>query len=696
MSLSKISVIFRRSNIPANPQDFGQIPNVIGVSSSGPLNTTTALNTLADVLQFGNGPGIEQAAYLLLKNGGPVYFTRSATSTASVLSSITKTYGNPVGTPVTLFGSVIIPGATNGDVLVTAKQLLVTLTVMNPGALTAATVVNVAGPAITVTLKHDGTNITETGTGLAAALNGSVAAAALMSAAAQGTGAGLAGPLVLTALDDGALSVTATVPVQSIRVLLSGNNTVFSASYAANVITITLATNAIGEPTTTASVAAAGILAALGTAYCTVATIGTGTKLLGAKSVTVLPFGSTGSATVSGTAADLFNFKVTVTRGGIIGGITPIAIIWTADNVSYSSEVLVPATGIVSLKDAFLDTGVSITISGTVDVGDSFSFSSTLPTTNNTDFLTALDAAILSASNNTGKKWGYITSPMSISKSLAQNIEVKLQATHTGANNTPVIFAKGLFATRDIAEGIPGEIHGQWVDSIINDYAGYLSTHGVQDYAAGAILFNSVYSGGRQYRRPLVFEVSGRKSGIPIHEDFGWTGRGPLPSTLAIYHDEYKTPGLDSQRFITSRTYTEQAGFFVTGSPTMGDPSDIGYTLSQWTAVLFSVARIAKETMFPYLRESLQVITTKESDDVPAGALALPEAKSIEDAISTAIDTFLSTAKSDNKPSASGFFVKILRNYNFLQTRELRAELGVTLNGLAENIIIGITAGTPN
>ena len=63
-----------------------------------------------------------------------------------------------------------------GDVLVTAKQAGVTLQVINPGVVTAATLCKRCGPAITVTLKHDGTNITETGTGLAAAINGSAPA----------------------------------------------------------------------------------------------------------------------------------------------------------------------------------------------------------------------------------------------------------------------------------------------------------------------------------------------------------------------------------------------------------------------------------------------------------------------------------------------------------------------------------------
>ena len=63
-----------------------------------------------------------------------------------------------------------------------------------------------------------------------------------------------------------------------------------------------------------------------------------------------------------------------------------MGIQWSCDGLVYTSEVLVPNSGIVLLKDQFIDTGVTITLTGTFDVGDKFTFTSSLPTTGTTDY----------------------------------------------------------------------------------------------------------------------------------------------------------------------------------------------------------------------------------------------------------------------------------------------------------------------
>lgn len=91
----------------------------------------------------------------------------------------------------------------------------ITLTVVNPGVLTASTTVAVVGNDITVTLKHNGTSITATMQEVADALAASSAASALVTAAVVGAGATLAVAMAQTALSGGSLQPAGTEKFQA-------------------------------------------------------------------------------------------------------------------------------------------------------------------------------------------------------------------------------------------------------------------------------------------------------------------------------------------------------------------------------------------------------------------------------------------------------------------------------------------------
>jgi hypothetical protein len=132
--IGSIEIVQKRSQPLTAVNDTTGIPIVIGPCSAGPINTPVQLFSDADLVQFGAGRTVELAAMLGRIVGYPFWFCRSTTSTVSTISSVTKTYGNPVGTPVISYGSVLAPGSTvNGDVLYTAKVLGVNLVVINPG-----------------------------------------------------------------------------------------------------------------------------------------------------------------------------------------------------------------------------------------------------------------------------------------------------------------------------------------------------------------------------------------------------------------------------------------------------------------------------------------------------------------------------------------------------------------------------------
>jgi len=695
MTLPNITFNFRRSNTPTNPQDLTGNAMIVGPCSSGPVNTPTRFDQISDTVPFGTGSGIEEARAVLLLDGGPVYFTRSTTTTASVTSSVTKVFANPVGTPVISFGSVIAAGAdNNGDVLIEAKDSDVSIVINDPGVVTASTLVNVAGKVITVTLKHDSMAITETGTGLAAAIVGTPAALALVSAVALGTGASLAGPLTSTALNDGALRITALAPGILYRVIVSGTSTPFSTTYSAGTITVNCATNANGEPTTTAGTAYTSLvaLAAANPNVFSVAEVGAGTKLLGAKSITMLPFGSNGTGALTGTASDQFDAIIQVTQGGTVGGATAIILIWSVDGgYSYSS----PATGVVSpsgvllLKDSLLDTGLTFTLTGTVDTGDKFLFTTTLPTSGSTDTITAVDAAIL----ETGFKWGYLSSPTSVDRGLATLLENRLQGAFQDR------FIRGIFNTRDIGEGVPGETEAQWITALNTDFAGFISQNGAMDIAAGSDEWLSPYL-LRKFRRPLVFFAASRYSSMPIHEDYGKTASdtSSLNNVLSISHDEFKHPGLDDQRFLTSRTYSigdVQGRIFMTRSVTMADPANVGFTKSQWSRMAMGTAYNVKNALFQFLLSKLQIIPVAGSPTVPAGALSATAANKIKNAALSQMNLYLGSIKTDGEVSASFWDCEVPRNYNFAQTRNLLVNLIIFPDGVVERITVPLVIQIP-
>lgn len=688
--LPGVITILRKTSTPPNPQDLAAIPHYIGPSQSGAVNAPTTITTVADLAQFGSGPTVEQAADGLNVAGGPVYFTRSATTTPGTLSSVTKTFGNPVGTPITAFGAVIVNGADfNGDVLVSAKALGVNLTVIDPGAVNATTTVNVTGSTIQVTLKHDAMAITETGTGLAAAINGNMAAAALVTALAQGTGASLAGPLASTDFDDGALSITALTAGQSFRVVVSGTNTPLSTSYAGSVITVNTATNADGQPISLANSIQTSLatLAAANPGIFTSALVGAGNEIVAAKSSTPLPFGSTGSATVAagtGGPTDDYTFIVNILRGGTIGGATPVTIEWSCDGGNlFSSQVVIPASGVVLLKDTLLDTNVTITFTGTFDVGDSFAFTASGPTTGATDLYAAVDAAIADQT----RQFGFITSPVVLDRAVATVLDSKLQVAR------PIRELYGVFTVRGPNTG---ESETDWENALINAFAGFVSLNGLVSLTAGQVQVVSTYS-ARQFKRNLIYPVASRAASIPVHEDLGKVATGPMRNVLNIYHDEAKSYGLSAQRFIVSRTFPTRPGqYFIQESPTMSDSSDVGYTLLEWERVVLSVARIATDAGLIFVNASFDAIGQLDGSGAPLGAISIASANKIQAYVNSAVRAFLFKPKTDGQVSASDFTCTVLRNYSFLATREIRMELNITPLGVARNIVIGINVNIPS
>lgn len=590
----------------------------------------------------------------------------------------------------------LIPGAdANGGVIYLGKRKGLSVQQINPGANSTLRVVPV-GSRLDVYLATDGAGvITSTALAVAAAVNANATAAAMLSAKATGTGLGLTLAAATTALST--LQIAHTI---------AGNNTALSVSLSGSTVTVNVATDANGQNTSLANDILAAIAASGNADFVldTPTTPSSGLGLVGAKAATDLLWGDTGAASLSGTPNDLYHLQIRITRTGTVGGDPAPTMQWAVDTLAgtstdpnWSAVTLIPGTGIVPLRNGAIDTGLTVTFTGNLTEGDLWIADTSAPTSGSTDVLAAMDAAIA----ETRFQWGYLTGPDSTSRSEATLYDGRLQTVfQQGARDI-----QGMFTARDQGEGVPGETEQQWIAALENDFLGYQSPRGFLSMTAGSILHISPYT-QRQYKRPLVFVAASRKSAIPIHEDLGKVGTGPLRDTLYIYHDEFKVPGLFDARFISSITYPQRPGFFyVAGAPTMADPfapADAGYTLYERVSIALAIARISQEVALNYLNDSIAgtALPDKAAGSV-AGAIDLIAAKQIETRVNYAVETFVFKAKSDGKASATPLppgekMVKVRRDNNFLNDRTIFMDCKYIPLGLAQFIVITVSVTIPS
>ncbi len=538
-------------------------------------------------------------------------------------------------------------------------------------------------------------------------------AAALVTPTAVGSGAGKAGALAAVQLDAGAVTYTAlTQTPTTVAQVVAGNSTALSVPVVTGgAVIVNVGTDSAGLPVSTPVQIAAAIAARPSAAALVLATGGAGKA--GPKATTALQFGSTGSVTVSGTGTDQGSFILEILTPGTVGSSPAPAFKWSADGGNtYSSRTLIPADGIVALRDGNLDTGLTVTfaVASTFEEGDIEEFTCDKPVVASADLLAALDAVIL----DTSRKFGYVTSPTAVSRTVATQIDTKLQAVKT------VRYLRGMFNTRAIAEGVPSETEALWIDSINAEWSGFVSVDGLIWRCDGYFSHISgyserVYGAAGGLSRPNVIAAAARRSLQAMHQSLAETAMGPLPRIHyqtdptsghvldpGITHDEDKHPGLDDERGITFRTFKQRSDgeIYITRSPTMADPSDVGHSLVMYVNVLMEAARVAADAAFPFIEKPNEGIPIAESALIPAGAISRGDANRMESVVGGAVEALIFKPKSDNSKSASPLApgektITVQRNNDYIADGFLDLELRIRPLGYSKDILIGVTLELP-
>lgn len=601
MAIPNVNFSYLPSGVAAVSEDVANTPMIIAPSSAGTNNVPVTIAQLGDLAQLGYGMGVTAAANIYNYSQKIIYFTKSETTTQGTSGSVSKIFGNPVGTPTTI-------GNGNSSIIFTAKQSGLSVTILQRNGNSQQTTATFVNGLLTINLGTD---------------NG---------------GVGNATP-------------------NDVKTVLDG---------------------------------VAGVSGAM-----TYVPGGTGLGIMTTAANTVLPFGSTGAATTSGNPTDAYKITVKVTKAGTVGGNPSPYVVWSLDgSTTYNFDTLIPANGVLAIKDSKCDSGVTLTFTGALDVGDIFTFTTTAPTSNTNSILAAMQAAM---ADNT-RDFGHFVVLGSLSRTDAVAIDAFLQ---TFKNRRPM---QAMINTRDIGEGVIGETAAQYQTALSNDFAGFISKEGVIAVCAGSVSIKSMLTGLIQ-RLPSVVMAATIRANSPMHraisDVFGkfataYLAKNPIDGK-EIYYDEQLTPGLDTQRFIVPRSFEGMSGRYQFSSDkTMADPNIIGYERIYKVNVVFATVKV----LYPLLVDELSTTiatTPKPQGGAPAGAIDVVYANYVETKLSSAVKLLWLRPKSDGKASAVDIErpIVVLRNYNFAIAKELRIQGQITTLEPVDQIKFFLTVSVP-
>lgn len=503
--LPRVEIELRNAPSVPNPNDTACIAGVIGCASDGPIGVLRSLTKIGDCTEFGNGPGIELAAAILARAGGPVRFMRTATGTAGTLSAGAK-YPVLVD-PGLLYGGLLLPGAdANGEVFVTALVSGLSIIVVNPGA-DGSLGHTKAGGLITITLAYAMGAVTTTATQLATYINASITA--YLVAIAQGTGASLTSAMSETAIANGDISYLPRQSGVRVRHTAAGNNTALSVSVSTKDITVALATDANGTPTSTATaVAAAFALSSAAMLLASPTASGTGAGKAGVWGYTALTYGSTAALSLSGTPVDAFDGEIECVQGGTVGASPAPTVRWTLDRgAHWSPETPLPSTGVLILQDSTLISGVTATFTGILAADDAWTFTTTAPTATQADLVAAAEAII----DAPAYPVGFVAVAQPVARADAAEIDTAVRALFAGSWSACMVSVRDETAT---------EAPADWRTSVGQDYFGYYSPTGILRVCAGYAPHASSLT-RRTYHRPLIFLAAPSRAAAPVHMNIG-------------------------------------------------------------------------------------------------------------------------------------------------------------------------------
>ncbi|TAL29017.1 MAG: hypothetical protein EPN98_21480 [Phenylobacterium sp.] len=373
--------------------------------------------------------------------------------------------------------------------------------------------------------------------------------------------------------------------------------------------------------------------------------------------ITLSGTGTVGWVTQVSSPLDAYAVILAITTGGALGTAVFTASLDGGNNTG--APIATPGGGVYSIPN----TGIVLTFASTFVAGDTYSFSTTTATCNNTDLNTALTALMA--------------------------LPIDFESIHVAATPASAAAAATEFATVDAAlvaaqtafRYVYGVIECPTVEADATIVAAFTALSSLRTMVSvGDIAANQPLD-GRIERRNSAWVASAHIAAIPAGEDAGFVNSTAQITGVANLYPNFGSTGwdptlLDSQRFMTLRQFPGPAGTpgtFIADGFIMAPPgSDFG--LIQHRRVMDVAARAARRVLLKYLNGSVRV-------NLKTGAIDPRDAFIIESSIDSAIAAailapgFVSGGYDPVKP---GKFAQLSRTQNLLSTNSEPLSISIT------------------
>lgn len=595
---------------------FGASADPNFIIAPAPQGSTTVPATFGDSSYYdvyGDSKLCDRAAVAQARGVSPLRLLRMASSTAGSIGAVSKDPATEAGVPFQFYGGIRLAGADeNGNVFFRALDPDATLTVVNGGANGYAA----TGKDVTLTVKNDAT-----GTQIAALALGA-AAGILATPVALGTGASVVGQtLAKTAFGKGGLVLTPLKQGVRFKTAVAGGNGASLAVGIANGtddITITLGTDGNGQPDPTKNTGTLvkAALDANAAAQVSTALAGDGTGHVGQQtSFQALQYGSTGAVAASGTPIDHAALRVTIVRAGGVG--VGAFTVSTDDLPTPGPVTTIPGGGTYAVPGL----GVTLTFSGTFDLGDVFTSTVVGPTSTAGDLLAAL--AVLSGLSDVDGGEAHILG--GITGAMAALITTWL-AQERAAGRDWIVYAE----TRDYNGG---ESKTDYVTALRSDFASVLEPVGALEVVPG--WWETVVPNQGIFRRSNAWNMVTQVWSLPywVHPVSKRDGGGAVPGfytpvggSTPNTHDERLTPGLGGSngRFMTMQSFPGVPGQWYIGDSTgKRSPGTMAAGTSDWSLLMYArLGNRARRFLQKFALELLgRFLDTKEDGRLTGGEL---------------------------------------------------------------------------
>lgn len=343
---------------------------------------------------------------------------------------------------------------------------------------------------------------------------------------------------------------------------------------------------------------------------------------------------------------DSYSVVITIVTGGARGvGMFTISM----DNgVTTSQPFLIPSSGNFVVADGAdqnktsgsNSTGMYLTFAaGTYVVGDTFSYTTTGASFNNTDLTTAFNALIADTRFTPGNGIHVVGAPSSSANgaTLCAALDVLLSSA-AGSQKW----------TRCMME-TPTD-----TDSAI--LAAYVSASSLRVSVCAGYENQTSPLNGRVQSRSIAWQAIARAGCVQSSEALGKVETGSLPGIVKLLRDEAATPGLDSGRFLTGTSLPTKQGFYITGPGRIMAPSGSDYTFWPYGRVMDIICALSYAGLLKFLNSTVRVN--------PNGTIQDKDATKIENWVSNVIGNGIGA-------NISSLSVVVSRTNNVLATQTI-------------------------